>query len=40
MKGKSKEQIADFFNNTTDTMGNYLLHICATYGACENESLS
>lgn len=33
MKGQSKEQIATFFNNTTDTMGNHLLHVCATYGA-------
>jgi len=34
LKDKSKEEIADFFNNTTDTMGNHLLHVCATYGAC------
>jgi hypothetical protein len=34
MKGQSKEQIADFFNATTDTMGNFLLHVCATYGSC------
>ncbi|OAG39559.1 hypothetical protein AYO21_06203 [Fonsecaea monophora] len=33
MKDKSKEQIADFFNSTTDTMGNHLLHVCASYGA-------
>jgi ankyrin repeat protein len=33
MKGKSKEQIAAFFNDTTDTMGNHLLHVCASYGA-------
>ena len=29
MKGQSKEQIAAFFNTTTDTMGNFLLHVCA-----------
>lgn len=34
MKGQSKEQIADFFNTTTDTMGNFLLHVCANYGSC------
>jgi len=33
MKGQSKEQIAEFFNTATDTMGNYLLHVCATYGS-------
>ncbi|KAK5955331.1 hypothetical protein OHC33_004013 [Knufia fluminis] len=33
MKGKSKEDIAKFFNNVVDTMGNYLLHICANYGS-------
>ena len=32
---QSKEQIAEFFNNTADTMGNYLLHVCANYGSCE-----
>ena len=34
MTGQSKEQIADFFNTTTDTMGNFLLHVCANYGSC------
>ena len=34
MKGQSKEQVAEFFNTATDTMGNYLLHVCATYGSC------
>jgi len=33
MKGQSKEQIAEFFNSTTDTMGNFLLHVCASYGS-------
>jgi hypothetical protein len=35
LKDKSKEQIAEFFNNATDTMGNHLLHVCANYGACK-----
>jgi len=34
MKKKSPEQIAEFFNNARDVMGNYLLHVCATYGSC------
>ena len=34
---KSKEQIAEFFNNVTDTMGNHLLHVCANYGACKQQ---
>jgi hypothetical protein len=34
MKKKSPQQIADFFNNTTDVLGSYLLHVCATYGSC------
>lgn len=34
MKGQKKEQIAEFFNVTTDTMGNHLLHVCASYGSC------
>jgi len=33
-KGQSKEAIAQFFNSVTDTMGNYLLHVCANYGSC------
>jgi len=33
MKNKSKDQIAEFFNTVTDTMGNHLLHVCASYGA-------
>jgi len=33
MKESSKEQIAEFFNSITDTMGNYLLHVCANYGS-------
>ena len=35
MKEQSKEEIAKFFNDTTDTLGNHLLHVCANYGACE-----
>lgn len=33
MKGKSKDDIAKFFNDATDTMGNHLLHVCANYGS-------
>jgi len=33
MKGQGKEQIAHFFNTITDTMGNFLLHVCASYGS-------
>lgn len=40
MKGKSKEQIAEFFNTTTDTMGNHLLHVCASYGACKQSPMN
>ncbi|EXJ92545.1 hypothetical protein A1O3_01097 [Capronia epimyces CBS 606.96] len=32
-QAKSKEEIAEFFNTVTDTMGNHLLHVCANYGA-------
>lgn len=35
MKGKSKEQVAKFFNEVLDTLGNHLLHICASYGSCK-----
>lgn len=34
MKGQKKQEIADFFNSATDTMGNHLLHVCASYGSC------
>ena len=34
LKYKPKQEVAEFFNEATDTMGNHLLHICATYGAC------
>ncbi|EER26405.1 hypothetical protein D8B26_003220 [Coccidioides posadasii str. Silveira] len=30
---KPKEEIAAFFNDVTDSMGNYALHICAMYGS-------
>lgn len=33
LKGKSKEEIAKFFNDVIDTMGNHLLHVCANYGS-------
>lgn len=36
MKSQPPEEIAEFFNNATDVMGNYLLHVCATYGSCMN----
>ena len=36
LKGKSKEEIAKFFNEAMDTMGNHLLHVCASYGSCKH----
>lgn len=33
-KNTSKEKVAEFFNSVTDTMGNHLLHVCASYGSC------
>ncbi|KAI9934234.1 hypothetical protein ASPWEDRAFT_152212 [Aspergillus wentii DTO 134E9] len=33
MGEKSNEEVAEFFNNVTDSMGNHALHICATYGS-------
>ncbi|OJJ70639.1 hypothetical protein ASPBRDRAFT_44869 [Aspergillus brasiliensis CBS 101740] len=33
MEGKSNEEVAEFFNGVTDSMGNHALHICATYGS-------
>ncbi|KAJ5774526.1 hypothetical protein N7457_009422 [Penicillium paradoxum] len=33
MEEKSNEQVAEFFNGVTDSMGNYALHICAQYGS-------
>ncbi|RMZ81261.1 hypothetical protein DV737_g2588, partial [Chaetothyriales sp. CBS 132003] len=33
MEGQSVEQIAQFFNDMTDTLGNHLLHVCANYGS-------
>ncbi|RMZ88010.1 hypothetical protein DV736_g4765, partial [Chaetothyriales sp. CBS 134916] len=35
MKGQSVEQIAQFFNDMTDTLGNHLLHVCANYGSID-----
>ncbi|KAL2824591.1 hypothetical protein BDW59DRAFT_147164 [Aspergillus cavernicola] len=32
-KGKSNEEVAEFFNGVTDSMGNHALHICAQYGS-------
>ncbi|KAJ5500451.1 hypothetical protein LT330_002098 [Penicillium expansum] len=33
MEGKTNEQVAQFFNEVTDSMGNHALHICAQYGS-------
>ncbi|KAJ5834385.1 hypothetical protein N7447_000411 [Penicillium robsamsonii] len=33
MEDKSNEQVAQFFNEVTDSMGNHALHICAQYGS-------
>ncbi|KAJ5157449.1 uncharacterized protein N7482_008549 [Penicillium canariense] len=33
MEDKSNEEVAQFFNSVTDTMGNHALHICASYGS-------
>lgn len=35
LEGKPKEEIAKFWNEATDVMGNYLLHVCAQYGSCK-----
>lgn len=34
MDDKSNEEVAKFFNEVTDALGNHALHICATYGSC------
>ncbi|EAU36286.1 conserved hypothetical protein [Aspergillus terreus NIH2624] len=34
MEDKSNEEVAEFFNSVTDSMGNHALHICAQYGSC------
>jgi len=34
MEDKTNEQVAQFFNGVTDSMGNHALHICAQYGSC------
>ena len=34
MAEKTNEQVAQFFNEVTDSMGNHALHICAQYGSC------
>ncbi|KAI3116004.1 hypothetical protein CBS147333_614 [Penicillium roqueforti] len=33
MEDKTNEQVAQFFNELTDSMGNHALHICAQYGS-------
>lgn len=35
MSEKTNEEVAEFFNNVKDSMGNYALHICASYGSCK-----
>lgn len=35
MESQTNEQVAQFFNEVADSMGNYALHICAQYGSCE-----
>ena len=34
MNDKSNEEVAQFFNDVTDPLGNHPLHICALYGSC------
>lgn len=34
MSEKTNEEVAEFFNSVTDPLGNYALHICASYGSC------
>lgn len=34
MNEKSNEEVAQFFNEVTDALGNHALHICALYGSC------
>lgn len=38
MGEKSNEEVAQFFNEVTDPMGNYALHICAQYGSCTSHA--
>ncbi|OQE82100.1 hypothetical protein PENNAL_c0038G01425 [Penicillium nalgiovense] len=33
MEEKTNEQVAQFFNEVTDSMGNHALHVCAQYGS-------
>lgn len=33
MSDKTNEEVAEFFNDVKDALGNYALHICATYGS-------
>ncbi|KAH8692754.1 ankyrin repeat protein [Talaromyces proteolyticus] len=33
MAEKTNEEVAEFFNSVKDALGNYALHICATYGS-------
>lgn len=40
MDDKTNEEVAKFFNEVTDALGNHALHICATYGSCTLSALS
>ncbi|KAJ5947109.1 hypothetical protein N7466_000124 [Penicillium verhagenii] len=33
MNDKTNEEVAEFFNNVTDALGNHALHVCALYGS-------
>lgn len=33
MSEKTNEEVAEFFNDVKDALGNFALHICATYGS-------
>lgn len=35
MAEKTNEEVAEFFNNVKDALGNYALHVCAMYGSCK-----
>lgn len=34
MSEKTNEEVAQFFNEVADALGNHALHICALYGSC------
>lgn len=39
MKDKGRKETAEFLNSCKDVTGNYLLHVCATYGSCAQPCL-